>query len=135
MNKIFTFFALFISSFFIDAAAFAQQNRSPVEEVVYLLRNNRLQEVTRYFDNYVPVSINNNASNYSRNQAEVVFRDFFEKNPIKELTVMDMGTPNANAQSMIANITTTNGGRYTLYLSIKLKDNSYIVKEVRVSKE
>lgn len=135
MNKTFTIILLFISSFFLQATAFAQQNRSSVEDVVYALRNNKLQEVTRNFDNFVPISINNNASNYSRNQAEVVFKDFFDKNPIRELTVMDMSTPNANTQSMIATFTTSTGGRYTLYLSIKLKDNGYAIKEVRISKE
>lgn len=135
MNKIFTILVLLISSFLVQAPALAQQNRSPVEEVVYALRNNRLQEVTRNFDNFVPISINNNASNYSRNQAEVVFNNFFEKNPIRELSVMDMGAPSASAQSMIATFSTTNGGRYTLYISIKLKDNGYTIKELRISKE
>lgn len=106
-----------------------------MEDVVWAFKNNKIQEFTRNFDTYVPVSINNNASNYSRNQAEIVVKDFFEKNPVRDFNVMDTGTPTNNNRSMIATFSSSSGSRYTLYLLLKMKDNGYLVREVRISKE
>ena len=133
MSKIFTTLLIFFSCLSITATK-AQGTKSPVEDVVYALRNNKVHEITRNFDNFVPISINNSASNYSRNQAEIIIKDFFEKNPVKDFTVMDTGTPNANTRSMIATFSSGNG-RYTLYLLMKIKDNGYVVREIRISKE
>lgn len=133
MNKTFTIL-LFLLSCFITGTTSAQGSKLPVEDVVWAFRNNKIQEITRNFDAYVPVSINNNASNYSRNQAEIVVKDFFEKNPVRDFNVMDTGTPTGNNRSMIATFT-SGGSRYTLYLLMKLKDNGYVVREIRISKE
>ncbi len=134
MNKIFTKFLLIICCVFTLNTADAQVVKSPLEEVVYALRNNKVQEITHYFDNFVPISINNNASNYSHNQAELVLKDFFEKNPIRDFNVMDTGTPSATSKSMIATFSSTNG-KYTLYLLMKQKENNYVIKEIKISKE
>ncbi len=134
MNKTFTIL-LFFFSCFITKTASAQGGKSPVEDVVWAFKNNKIQEFTRNFDTYVPVSINNNASNYSRNQAEIVVKDFFEKNPVRDFNVMDTGTPTNNNRSMIATFSSSSGSRYTLYLLLKMKDNGYLVREVRISKE
>lgn len=135
MNKIFKILLFTISCLFFFDTAKAQNTKSPLEDIVYLLRNNKIEDMTRLFDNFVPVSINNNASNYSRNQAGLVVKDFFDKNPIRDFNVMDSGTPGPNSKSMIATFR-SNSGKYTLYLSIKQKDgNNYVIKEIKISKE
>lgn len=132
MRKIFTIL-FFICSIFTSGFA-SPQGRSPIEDVVYAFRNNKIQELSRNFDNFVPISINNNASNYSRNQAEVVFRDFFDRNPVKDFNVMDTGTPSGGTKSMIATFNSGNT-KYTLYIVLKIRDGGYTIKEVRISKE
>ncbi len=135
MKNTFRRLIFILGCFIAFNTALAQNAKSPLEEIVYLLRNNKVEDVTRFFDNFVPVSINNNASNYSRNQAGLVVKDFFDKNPIRELNVMDSGTPSPNTRSMIATFSTTTG-KYTLYMLIKQKDtNNYVIKEIKISKQ
>lgn len=134
MTKTFTILIFLLTLALHSYQSGAQGARSPIEEVVYAFRNNKPHDVARYFDDYIPVSINNNASNYSHNQAEVILKDFFEKNPIRDFTVMDSGSPSSTSKSMIATFS-SNNGRYTLYLLMKLKDNNYVIKEIRLSKE
>ncbi len=109
-------------------------NPAPLEDVINSIRNNRVQEIGRYFDNFVPITINNSPSNYSHNQAELVLRDFFDKNPPRDLVVTDRGTPGNNSMFAIANFKSLNG-KYNLYILMKLKDKTYIIKEIRLNKE
>ncbi len=127
---------LIICSVFVmlGGSAQAQMGRSPVDDVVFAIKSNRIQDMSRYFDNFVPISINNTQSNYSRNQAELVLRDFFEKNPARNFSVMDSGSPNATSRFMIGSFHTTNG-RYSIYILMKMKDNSFVVKEIRINRE
>ena len=56
---------------------YAQQStRTPLEDMVNAIRNDRVADMVKYFDNFVPLTINNNQSIYSHNQAEVILKDF-----------------------------------------------------------
>src|SRR4051812_48964141 len=87
---------------------YAQNNRLPMEDVVNAIRNGRIEDMSKYFDNFVPITLNNNQSIYSRNQAEVVLRDFLEKNSPKDFTVMDNGSPNSTSKFMIGSLLSSN---------------------------
>lgn len=133
MNKIIKLI-IYISSTFILSPVFAQNSSTPLEDVANALRNNRVVDIVKYFDNLVPITINNNQSIYGHNQAEIVLREYFEKNNPKDLVVMDNGSPNNTSKFMIANFTAHNE-TFSLYILMKLKDNSYRIQEIRLNKE
>lgn len=114
----------------------AQNNsHTPLEDVVNAIKNNRVSDLSRYFDNVVPITINNNLALYSQNQAVVVLRDFFEKNNPKDLVVMDNGSPNATSKFMIGHFVAPTGAKYSVYVLLKMKDHNYILQELRLNKE
>ncbi len=90
---------------------------------------------SKYFDSFVPITINNSQSVYSHNQAEVVLRDFFEKNPTRDFDVMDNGSPNNTSKFMIGSLTDTHGIKYSVYILMKLKDSNYLLQEIRLNKD
>jgi hypothetical protein len=47
---------------------------------------------------------------------------------------METGSPGNASRFAIAGFA-TNGGRYTMYVMMRPKDNSWVVKEIRISKE
>jgi hypothetical protein len=114
---------------------YAQSNRLPLEDVVNAIRNSRIEDMSRYFDNVVPVTLNNSQAIYSRNQAEAILKDFLEKNPPRDFTVMDNGSPNSSSKFMIGSMLSTTGVRYNVYILMKLKDNNYVLQEIRFNKE
>jgi hypothetical protein len=75
-----------------------QNSRSPMEDMVNAIRTNRAEDMVKYFDSFVPITINNNQAMYSHNQAEVVLKDFFERNNPKDFVVMDNGSPNNSSK-------------------------------------
>lgn len=114
----------------------AAQAQGPMENIVNDVRQNKIDDLARYFDNIVPITINNVQSTYSRTQAGLVLKDFFAKNVPLELTVISSGSPNATSKFAISDLTTENGVKYTLYILLKLKDNTdYYLQEIRINKK
>ncbi len=105
-----------------------------MDDVINAIKSNHIQDVGKYLDNFVPITLNNNQSNYSHNQAQLVLNDFFSKNPPRDLTVMNTGAPNATSKFTIADFNTPNG-KYNIYVLMRQKDNSYVIKEIRINKE
>jgi hypothetical protein len=113
----------------------AQNSRPPMEDVVNAIKNNRIEDLSKYFDNIVPVTINNTQTIYSRNQAEVVLKDFFDRNIPKDFLIMDNGSPNNTSKFIIGSLITPSGTKYNIYILMKQKDNNYLLQEIRINKE
>ena len=106
-----------------------------MEDMVNAIKNNRVEDMVKYFDNIVPITINNTQSTYSRNQAEVVLKDFFEKNTPKDFLIMDNGSPNNSSKFIIGSLVTPSGTKYNVYILMKLKNSDYMLQEIKMNKE
>ena len=113
----------------------AQSSRSPLEDMANAIKNSRVSDMVKYFDNFVPITINNSQSVYSHNQAEVVLRDFFDKNIPRDFNVSDNGSPDKYSKFMIGTLTDMKGIKYSVYILMKLKDSNYLLQEIRLNKE
>lgn len=128
-------FILLVTCTFFLLTGYAQSNRSPMEDVVNAIKNNRIEDMSKYFDNIVPVTINNTQTIYSRNQAEVVLKDFFDKNLPKDFLIMDNGSPNTTSKFIIGTLLTPAGAKYNVYILMKQKDSNYYLQDIRLNKE
>jgi hypothetical protein len=126
---------LSVSCLLVFSASQAQGTRTPLEDMVNAIRNDRVGDMTKYFDNFVPLTINNAQSIYSRNQAEVVLKDFFDKNIPKDFQVLDNGSPDYASKFIIGNLMAANNIKYNVYILIKLKDGNYVLQDFRLNKE
>lgn len=91
-------------------------------------------DMEKYFDNFVPITLNGNQAIYSRNQAEVVLRDFFDKNTPRDFNAMENGAPDNNSKFMIGTFDSQNA-KFNVYILMKLKDGNYIIQDLRLNKE
>jgi hypothetical protein len=110
------------------------QNRAPLEDMVNALKNDRVADMVKYFDSFVPITINNTQSIYSHNQAEIVLRDFFEKNNPKDFTVLENGAPDNTSKFVIGRFTTPDGSKYNVYILMRLK-GTFVLQEIKLNKE
>jgi len=135
MNNVLRKTVLIIYGLFFFIGAKAQQAQvSPVEDIVSAMRNSNTSTIAKYFDNIVPITINNTQSIYSRTQAEMVLKDFFNKNMPKDLTIINSGAPNNTSRFAIGDLTTSNG-KYSIYILLRAKDNVFLLQEIRFNKE
>lgn len=130
MNNLYKRILVTISFVFLFAGAHAQ---SALEDVSNGVRTGNVLAIAPYFDNIVPITINNTQSTYSRQQAEMILKDFFARNTPKEFLVANSGTSN-NAKFVIGELITTAGVKFSVYILLKEKEHVFYLQELRLNK-
>lgn len=104
-----------------------------IEQVLVALRTGNATELAKYFDSRVDISLPNKSDNYSRNQAEMILKDFFASNEVKNFIVKHKGENNGS-QFCIGSLQTRNGNfRTKLYM--KQKGGQQVVQEIAFQAE
>lgn len=109
------------------------QAQEPLQEVVQYIRGGNITGMAKYFDKMVGVNINNNQASYSASQAEIILKDFFSKNVVKDFNVAQGGNSTTTSQYAIGDLHTSSG-LYQLYVVIKMTENKFVIKEMRFEK-
>jgi hypothetical protein len=100
-----------------------------IDEVVNALKKGDAAQIARYFDNTVEITMPDKSNNYSKNQAEIVLRDFFTTNVVKNFEVNHKGE-NGGSQFCIGTLVTKNGSfRTTVFM--KQKSDKQLLQEIR----
>jgi hypothetical protein len=100
-----------------------------IDEVVNAFKKGDAAQIARYFDNTVEITMPDKSNNYSKNQAEIVLKDFFTTNSVKTFEVTHKGE-NAGSQYCIGTLVTKNGSfRTTVYM--KQKSDKQLLQEIR----
>lgn len=103
-----------------------------LSEIINAIKAGNSAEVSQFFDNNVEISLPGKANSYNKVQAELVLRDFFKNNPVKNFEVLHQ-SENAGSQYCIGSLTTNNGiFRTTIYL--KQKGTQQYIQELRFEK-
>jgi hypothetical protein len=100
-----------------------------IDEVVAALKNGDAAQIAKYFDNTVEITMPDKSNSYSKNQAEIVLKDFFSTNGVKSFEVNHKGE-NAGSQYCIGTLITKNGSfRTTVFM--KQKGDKQLLQEIR----
>jgi len=100
-----------------------------LDDVINALKAGNAQELSRYIDDNVEISLPDKTDNYSRTQAIMVLRDFFNNNGVTGFDVQFKGE-NGGGQYCIGNLK-TKSGVYRTTVFMKTKDNKQVIKEIR----
>ncbi len=99
-----------------------------IDEVLVALRKGDAAQLAKYFDNRVDISLPNKSDNYSKKQGEMILKDFFATNEVKNFQVKHKGENNGS-QFCIGLLQTRNGNfRTKLYM--KQKGKQQVVQEL-----
>lgn len=111
----------------IMLSAFTQPN--DIDGVIGALRSGNAEELSKYFDENVELTLPDKSDNYSKAQAVLILRDFFNNNGVKNFDVKHKGD-NGGGQYCIGTLQTKSGNfRTTVFM--KEKGNKQIVKQIR----
>jgi hypothetical protein len=104
-----------------------------IEEVLSALKAGNATQLSKYFDTRVDITLPNKSDNFSRNQAEMILKDFFSSNGVKNFQVKHKGQMNGS-QFCIGSLQTRNGNfRTKLYM--KQKGDQQVVQEIAFQSE
>ena len=114
---------------FLLTASFAFRT---VDDVIVAIKNGDANQISRYFDKTVEITLPDKSNSYSKSQAELVLRDFFSTNIVKDFLIIHKGD-NSGSEYCIGTLETKNGSfRTTIFL--KQKDNKQLLQELHFEK-
>ncbi len=100
-----------------------------IDEVATAMKTGNTAGIAKFFDNTVEISLPDKTGSYSKSQAEIILKDFFDNNPVKSFDVIHKGQ-NAGSQYCIGTLVTKNGSfRTTIYM--KQKGDVQVLQELR----
>lgn len=86
------------------------------DDIVTALKSGSADKMAKYFDNMVDVSIPGKSNTFSKGQAEMVVKDFFALNKVRNFEVQHSGS-NPSSNFIIGTLTTSSGNyRTTVYM-------------------
>ena len=104
-----------------------------IEDVISAMKNGNAAGVTKYFDNYVDITMPDKSSNYSKSQGELILKDFFSNSGVKNFELKHKGS-NDNGDYCIGTLQTKNGNyRATVYM--RLKGGKQVIQDIRILQE
>jgi len=103
--------------------------KTGIDEVIAAMRSGNSGLVAKHFDNMVDISMPDKTNSYSKSQGELVLKDFFTTNPVKNFEIIHKGE-NAGSQFCIGTLLTKNGSfRTTIFM--KQKGDGQVLQELR----
>jgi hypothetical protein len=105
-------------------------NYDTIDNVTTSIKAGNAVQLATYFDNTVELTILTKQSNYSKAQAQVVLKDFFEKNPVKSFAIVHRGSSDAGSAYAIGTLTTATQ-TFRAYIYVKQKGKTTLVEELR----
>lgn len=121
------FYFLFMFCLFFQTYA-----QTPVEAVTKALQSGNASEIAKQFDKVIDITINNEQATYSKSQAEVVLKTFFNSNIVSSFTPKHKGSPSENnSVYLIGDLITKDSKKYRVYLYFKQKSSNLLLQEIR----
>jgi len=99
-----------------------------IEDIVSALKTGNASQLSRYFDIRVDITLPDKSDNYSSTQAEMIIRDFFSYNNVRNFEIKYKGENNGS-KYCIGTLKTRNGD-YRTKLFMKQKDSRQVLQEI-----
>ncbi len=77
-----------------------------IDTVISAIDNGSSSELAKYFDSSISLNVNGSQGDYSKNQAELVLKDFFKKNPSMGFSLVFRSENNPSLSSYIGDYQT-----------------------------
>ncbi|HEX4877529.1 MAG TPA: DUF4783 domain-containing protein [Chitinophagaceae bacterium] len=125
MKAIFT--SLLLSSFLLFSSFSGQ--RSGIDDVINALKTGNAAQLAGYFDDNVELSLPDKSDSYSKAQAQLILKDFFNNNGVKGFELKHKGD-GPNGHFCIGTLQ-TNAGNFRTNVVMRMKGGKEVVKEIR----
>lgn len=102
---------------------------STIDEVIGALRSGDASNLSKYFDDNIELTLPVKSDTYSKAQAQIILKDFFDNNGIKGFELKHKGD-SPGGQYCIGTLQ-TKSGNYRAHVFMKSKGNKELVKELR----
>lgn len=100
-----------------------------INDVASAMNSGNAGQLAKYFDTRVEITLQQKSNCYSRNQAEMVLKNFFEENAVKGFRLIHKGANNGSEFCIGYLQTKTGTFRTTIFM--KARTEQQVLQEIR----
>ncbi|MDF2436122.1 MAG: hypothetical protein K0Q95_498 [Bacteroidota bacterium] len=104
------------------------------DDVASAIRSGNPKNISRFFIENIDLKVIDQEDVYSKQQAEMILKDFFTKHPVKSFNVAHKSEPKNGSQYVIGTLETTNG-KFRTYFLIKPSGAQTLIQQFRIETE
>jgi len=105
-----------------------------IDDIAGSIRSGNPKNISRFFIDNIDLKVIEQEDVYSKQQAEMILKDFFSKHPVKAYTVAHKSDPKNGSQYVIGTLETTNG-KFRTYFLIKTAGAQTLIQQFRIETE
>lgn len=95
-----------------------------IDPVISAIQGGSSSELARYFNATISLNINGQQGDYSKNQAEIVLRDFFKKNPPQDFALIFKNENVVSVSTYIGEYASLQT-HYKVFIKVSQSDNQF----------
>ena len=100
-----------------------------IDDIASAMKSGSISQLSRFLDTRVDISLPEKSDTYSKSQAEMIIRDFFSTNGVRNFQIKRKRENGANEYCI--GVLQTRNGDYRTTLFIKLKGDRQLLQELR----
>ena len=104
------------------------------DDIAIAIKAGNSKEISRYFSERVEMKVGDNEDIYSKAQAEMILKDFFDKNSPVNFVIKHKGASQKGLSYVIGMLQTSTGS-YRAMIRFKQVGNQLLIQELRFEKE
>lgn len=105
-----------------------------IDDVATAIRSGNPKNISKYFIEHIDLKVIEQEDVYSKQQAEMILKDFFTKHPVRSFTIAHKSAPKGGSQYIIGTLETTNG-KFRVYFLIKTTGTETLIQQFRIETE
>ena len=118
--------SLFLGLFLVSFTA----KQTSLDEVIGALKDGKAGELGKYMDDNLSLTLPDKSNSYSKAQAVLVLKDFFDNNEVKGFELKHKGQDQQGSEYCVGTLQTKTGNfRTTIFMKSKTGKN--VIKEIR----
>jgi hypothetical protein len=111
------------------------QEAGPViDKITEFIKNGDAKNLAGYFNSTIDLEVEDTDGSFSKTQAEIILRDFFNKNKVKSFTVNHKGSSNEGSHYMIGSYK-TNSAEFRAYILLKKNNQQLLIYQIQFEEE
>lgn len=120
-----------LTLFLAVANAQSDHKTDVIEEISNHIKAGEVKELSAFFDVTVELTIQERENSYSKAQAEIILKNFFNKYPAKSFKVMHRGSSEKGGKYLIGLFVSENDTDFRTSIVLLEKNGQYYIQQLR----
>ena len=105
-----------------------------VDDIANAIRSGNPKNISAYFIDNIDLKVIDQEDVYSKQQAEMILKNFFTKHPVKAFSMAHKSVEKNGSQYIIGTLETTNG-KFRIYFLIKTTGAKTLIQQFKIENE